>query len=223
MDQKGHLCEYCKRNLERNGTNSLRCPGCGLVYLQCPKCRDNLQYDALNQHFYCQRCSTYNDLMGKPTEAGGTKFAGWVLGKVTFWVIFIGLIFVAWYVLNETNKNDSDFYNTFCCISSFVIALIAAGYARMTVKKRAYRKVGPDVLNAVSFRFRCPDCGIPMEADHVNDIFKCKVCAGKPKDGVKPSTIIQERQVSLCSKCRRPLNYIPEHGRWYCYGCREYQ
>jgi hypothetical protein len=33
----------------------------------------------------------------------------------------------------------------------------------------------------------------------------------------------QAQQVSYCSTCGKPLTWIPQYSRWYCYNCQKYE
>jgi hypothetical protein len=38
-----------------------------------------------------------------------------------------------------------------------------------------------------------------------------------------PTVIPQAQRVSLCSTCGKPLTWIPQYSRWYCYNCQKYE
>jgi ribosomal protein L37AE/L43A len=83
----------------------------------------------------------------------------------------------------------------------------------------------------------CPHCGTPLVWSYVNQQYYCNRCEIFVQSN-QPTTSyanlhseIQELtgtgskpkyQNPTCNSCARPLNYVPQYQRWYCYNCQKY-
>ena len=79
----------------------------------------------------------------------------------------------------------------------------------------------------------CPHCGTPMVWSHVNQQYYCNRCeifiqANAPLttfDNVQREINGSGRPVYAsqnCPRCGRPMTFIGQYNRWYCYPCRQY-
>ena len=79
----------------------------------------------------------------------------------------------------------------------------------------------------------CPHCRTPMAWSHVNQQWYCNRCeifiqSNAPRttfDNIQRELDEEKKQKiqnPTCLVCGKPLSYIPQYQRWYCYPCRKY-
>ena len=76
----------------------------------------------------------------------------------------------------------------------------------------------------------CPECGSVMEYVPNYKDFYCHNCkmypSYKPKEStVNPQTatfFVASQYGTPCSRCGKPLTFVPQYQRWYCYSCGKY-
>jgi hypothetical protein len=83
----------------------------------------------------------------------------------------------------------------------------------------------------------CPHCGTPMVWSHVNQQYYCNRCeifvqSNQPTTSfsnlrseineITGATPHGRFQNPTCLSCERPLTYVPQYQRWYCYNCQKY-
>lgn len=80
-----------------------------------------------------------------------------------------------------------------------------------------YCKV-PMAWSGVHNQWYCGTCGLYFPPQHENELDKLADEIGSIFDS-KPAP---PPPMHYCQRCSRPLSWIPEYGRWYCYTCQMY-